>query len=252
MQSIPDPPLPGRVLRYSHTPVYMTGPCHIGAGPDCLIPHSLLGAPPQRTRTKEKPPMRRTLRARICPSVLISLPAVGLGSGTAGAAPEPTPGVTASATQYAIDSRPRTRTRRRQQRRVVSRRRDGRVGRRRHRYGRGRSGESRRRPPQARRAQHHGTPGRHRHPGTPAKITGTSWGIDPSTNQVAVEADAVGLRALHDPAAERRRRTRRGPYGSRACRASSRRRCRAAMRSTAGGTTARPPSTSPGARPATS
>ncbi|MFI6283954.1 S1 family peptidase [Streptomyces sp. NPDC051018] len=54
--------------------------------------------------------MSRTLRARIFLSVLLTLPAVGLGSGTAGAAePDPSPsggaGVMASPGQYALDSR---------------------------------------------------------------------------------------------------------------------------------------------------
>lgn len=47
--------------------------------------------------------MRRTLRARICLSVILALPAVGLGSGAAGAVPDPSPGVTASPTQYSLD-----------------------------------------------------------------------------------------------------------------------------------------------------
>ncbi|MFI1864116.1 MULTISPECIES: S1 family peptidase [Streptomyces] len=51
--------------------------------------------------------MRRSLRARICLSLLLTLPAAGLGTGSAGAAPspEPSPGVTASAAQYALDTR---------------------------------------------------------------------------------------------------------------------------------------------------
>ncbi|WP_328666687.1 S1 family peptidase [Streptomyces sp. NBC_00322] len=134
--------------------------------------------------------MRRTLRARICLSILISLPAVGLGSGTAGAAEEPTPGVTASATQYAIDS---------SLERALGD--DNSAG----SYLDPATGElvvTVTDTAAAEAVKAAGARAKLVERSTAelqaamdtlesqAQITGTSWGIDPSTNQVAVEADA--------------------------------------------------------------
>ncbi|MEV6399367.1 S1 family peptidase [Streptomyces sp. NPDC051907] len=139
--------------------------------------------------------MRRTLRARICLSVLIALPAVGLGSGTAAAAdpdavasPEPVPGVSASAAQYsqhsALDAALGDRT----------------AG----SYLDAKSGAlvvtvtDEEAADQVRAA---GAQAKLVERGAAqleaamaaleakAKFAGTSWGVDPSTNQIAVEAD---------------------------------------------------------------
>jgi streptogrisin D/glutamyl endopeptidase II len=137
--------------------------------------------------------MRRTLRARICLSLLIALPAVGLGTGTAGAAPEPTPrptaGVTASATQYSLRSS--------LDRALGDNHTAG-------AYLDAESGElvvtvtdtasaervtaagARAKIVQRDTAQLESVMATLE---AKAKITGTSWGIDPATNQVSVEAD---------------------------------------------------------------
>ncbi|WP_406301930.1 S1 family peptidase [Streptomyces sp. NBC_00885] len=141
--------------------------------------------------------MRRTLRARICLSLLISLPAVGLGSGTAGAAPEPTPGVTASASQYAIDSS--------LERSLDD---DNSAG----SYLDAATGELVVTVTDSAAAEAVNAAGARAKLverstaelqaaintlETQAKITGTSWGIDPSTNQIAVEADqSVSVAAM--------------------------------------------------------
>ncbi|GAA2231293.1 S1 family peptidase [Streptomyces amakusaensis] len=142
--------------------------------------------------------MRRTLRARICLSVLLTLPALGLGTGTAGAAPEPTPepGVTASATQYALDTRLE---------RTLGENTGG-------SYLDPATGElvvtvtdaaaadevraqgARAEIVERDTAQLQDVMGVLE---SRAKITGTSWGIDPSVNQVVVEADqSVSARSL--------------------------------------------------------
>ncbi|TQK50785.1 streptogrisin D/glutamyl endopeptidase II [Streptomyces sp. SLBN-118] len=134
--------------------------------------------------------MRRTLRARIFLSVLISLPAVGLGSGTAGAASEPTPGVTASASQYAVNTN--------LERELDD---DNSAG----SYLDPATGElvvtvtdsaaaeavtaAGARPKLVERSTAQLKTVMNTLD-TQANITGTSWGIDPSRNQVAVEADA--------------------------------------------------------------
>ncbi|MET7619335.1 S1 family peptidase [Streptomyces sp. NPDC005408] len=134
--------------------------------------------------------MRRTLRARICLSVLIALPAAGLGSGTAGAAtPEPEPGVTASATQYSVNS---------SLERTLGD--DDSAG----SYLDAATGElvvtvtdeaaadevraEGARPKLVERSTAQLRSAMDTLENR-AKITGTSWGIDPSTNQVAIEAD---------------------------------------------------------------
>ncbi len=136
--------------------------------------------------------MRRTLRARICLSVLLTLPAVGLGTGAASAAPDPVPspvpGVTASPDQYALDSAIE---------RTLG---DDSAG----SYLDAETGEL------VVTVTDEAAAEKVRKSGaraeivdrstaqleaamnvleTKAKLTGTSWGIDPSTNQVAVEAD---------------------------------------------------------------
>ncbi|MFI1395585.1 S1 family peptidase [Streptomyces sp. NPDC020681] len=142
--------------------------------------------------------MRRTLSARICLSVLITLPAVGLGTGTAGAAaaPDPEPGITASATQYALDTTLE---------RTLG---DHGAG----SYLDAETGElvvavtdsaaadqvraagARAEIVQRSTAELESVIGVLE---SKAKITGTSWGIDPSTNQVAIEADqSVSARSM--------------------------------------------------------
>lgn len=142
--------------------------------------------------------MSRTLRARICLSVLLALPAFGLGPGTAAAAPEPYPGVTPSAMQYHLHS---TLERALGDRTAGS-------------YLDAGTGELvvtvtddaaadqvRAVGARAKRVEH-STAELESAMATleaRAKITGTSWGIDPSTNQVAVEADrtvSAGAMAL--------------------------------------------------------
>ncbi|MFI9586293.1 S1 family peptidase [Streptomyces sp. NPDC052236] len=136
--------------------------------------------------------MRRTLRARICLSLLIALPAVGLGTGTAGAAPEPTAqptaGVSASATQYSLHS---------SLDRALG---DHTAG----SYLDAKSGELVVTVTDAASAERVRAAGARAEIvrrdtaqlesamatlESKAKITGTSWGIDPATNQVSVEAD---------------------------------------------------------------
>ncbi|MFF8958457.1 S1 family peptidase [Streptomyces sp. NPDC014894] len=142
--------------------------------------------------------MRRTPRSRIWLSVLLTLPALALGAGTAGAAPDPTPepGVTASATQYALDTRLE---------RSLG---DDSAG----SYLDPATGElvvtvtsaaaADEVRAQGARAEivERGTAQLQDAMGVleaQAKITGTSWGIDPSANQVVVEADqSVSPRSL--------------------------------------------------------
>ncbi|MFF3459094.1 S1 family peptidase [Streptomyces sp. NPDC002730] len=132
--------------------------------------------------------MRRTLRARICLSVILALPIVGLGPGTAGAAPDPVPGVTASPTQYSLDS---------MLERALG---DHSAG----SYLDAKTGElvvTVTDAASADKVRAAGARAKLVKRSTErleaamdtleaqAKITGTSWGIDPSTNQVAIEAD---------------------------------------------------------------
>ncbi|MGW3623414.1 S1 family peptidase [Streptomyces sp. NPDC000880] len=132
--------------------------------------------------------MRRTLRARIYLPVLLALPAAGLGPGTAAAAPEPHPGVTPSAMQYHLHSTLE---------RALGAQTAG-------SYLDADTGELvvtvtdeaaadqvRAAGARAKRVEH-STAELESAMATleaRAKITGTSWGIDPSTNQVAIEAD---------------------------------------------------------------
>ncbi|MFK4227495.1 S1 family peptidase [Streptomyces sp. NPDC019890] len=132
--------------------------------------------------------MRRTLRARIFLSVILALPAVGLGSGTAGAVPDPVPGVTASPTQYSLD------------RTIEHSLGDRSAG----SYLDATTGElvvtvtdaaaAEEVRAEGARAQlvEHSTAQLESAMSTleaQAKITGTSWGIDPRVNQVVIEAD---------------------------------------------------------------
>ncbi|MEU5974574.1 S1 family peptidase [Streptomyces sp. NPDC047315] len=149
--------------------------------------------------------MRRTLSARICLSVLLTLPLAGLGTTAASAAPPPTavaptpppgPGVTASTSQYALDA---------QLERSLGERTAG-------TYLDAETGElvvtvtdataaSQVRAAGARAevvarstAQLEDAMGALE---SRAKITGTSWGIDPASNQVVVEADqSLSARSL--------------------------------------------------------
>lgn len=150
--------------------------------------------------------MRRTLRARICLSVILALPAVGLGSGTAGASdpdasttpttPDPAPGVSASATQYSLHSALA---------RALGDRTAG-------SYLDAESGAlvvtvtdaiaaaqvraAGARPKIVERSLSRLTSAM-RTLDAKAKITGTSWGIDPAANQVSVEADqSVSARSM--------------------------------------------------------
>ncbi|MFF7200141.1 S1 family peptidase [Streptomyces sp. NPDC008141] len=136
--------------------------------------------------------MRRTLRARICLSVLLTLPAVGLGTGTAHAAPDPVPspapGVTASPGQYALDSTlERTLGDRSAGSYLDSQTGDlvitvtDQSAAEEVRASGARAELVERSTAQLEAAMNVLE--------TKAKITGTSWGIDPSTNQVAIEAD---------------------------------------------------------------
>lgn len=133
--------------------------------------------------------MRRTLRARICLSVLLTLPAVALGTGTAGAAPEPDPGVTASATQYNVNTT--------LERTLGD---DESAG----SYLDAATGElvvTVTDEAAAEKVRAEGARPQIVERSTAqlraamitlearAKITGTSWGVDPSTNQVSIEAD---------------------------------------------------------------
>jgi streptogrisin D/glutamyl endopeptidase II len=142
---------------------------------------------------KEKPPMRRTLRARICLPALLALTAVGLGSGTAGAAEaagNPSPGVAASPAQYSLHTALE---------RDLGDRTAG-------SYLDAASGELVVTVTDAAAAEEVRATGARAELVTrsmaqlraamdtlesKAKITGTSWGIDPSTNKVAVEADST-------------------------------------------------------------
>ncbi|MGW0553828.1 S1 family peptidase [Streptomyces sp. NPDC002926] len=132
--------------------------------------------------------MRRTLRARICLSVILALPAAGLGSGTAEAGPDPVSGVTASPTQYSLNSM------------LESSLGDHSAG----SYLDARTGELVVTVTDAASADQVEAVGARAELvkrstsqleaamdtlEAQAKITGTSWGIDPSTNQVAIEAD---------------------------------------------------------------
>ncbi|MCM2386825.1 S1 family peptidase [Streptomyces albipurpureus] len=132
--------------------------------------------------------MRRTLTARIFLSLLLTVPVMGLGASAASAKPEPSPGVTASATQYALDAR------------LESALGEHSAG----SYLDTQTGElvvavtDETSAEQVRKA---GARAQVVKRSTAqleaamavleerAKIPGTSWGIDPSTNQVAVEAD---------------------------------------------------------------
>ncbi|ANW17247.1 S1 family peptidase [Streptomyces clavuligerus] len=139
--------------------------------------------------------MRRSLRARICLTVLLTLPALGLGTGTAGAAPDPSPvpvpeqGVAASPDQYRLSDRLE---------RTLG---DDTAG----AYLDPRSGELVVTVTSAEAAAEVEAQGARaeivrRGPAelraavtaleSQAKITGTSWGLDPSTNQIAVQADS--------------------------------------------------------------
>ncbi|MFI1014939.1 S1 family peptidase [Streptomyces sp. NPDC020965] len=134
--------------------------------------------------------MRRTLRARIFLSVLLTVPAVGLSTSTAAAAePEPRPGVSASPEQYALDAK--------LQRTLGSQSAGS--------YLDSRTGElvvNVTDTAAAEKVQAAGARAQLVKRSTDqleaametlrqrARITGTSWGIDTSTNQVAVEADA--------------------------------------------------------------
>ncbi|WP_329024998.1 S1 family peptidase [Streptomyces sp. NBC_00690] len=133
--------------------------------------------------------MRRSLGARICLSVLLTVPAIGLGSASAAAAePEPSPGVTASTGTYALDSR------------LEKSLGEHAAG----SYLDSTTGElvvAVTDETSAEQVRRTGTRAQVVKRSTAqleaamavleeqAKITGTSWGIDPSTNQVAVEAD---------------------------------------------------------------
>ncbi|MFF0447979.1 S1 family peptidase [Streptomyces sp. NPDC004609] len=145
--------------------------------------------------------MSRTLRARICLSVLLTLTVVGLGPGAAGAAepdPSPTrgPGVTASPGQYALDSRLE---------RALGDRGAG-------SYLDSATGElvvAVTDPAAAAAVRASGARAELVERSTArleavmgvlesrAKIPGTSWGIDPAANQVAIEADgSVSARSM--------------------------------------------------------
>lgn len=132
--------------------------------------------------------MSRTLRARICLSVLLALSAAALGSGPAAAAPDPHPGVTPSAMQYHLHS---TLERALGDRTAGS-------------YLDAATGELvvtvtdeaaadqvRAAGARAKRVEHSTAELESAMAAleAQAKITGTSWGIDPSTNQVVIEAD---------------------------------------------------------------
>ncbi|MGW0699768.1 S1 family peptidase [Streptomyces sp. NPDC002867] len=139
--------------------------------------------------------MRRTLRARICLPALLALTAVGLGSATAGAADHPVPaagpapGVAATAVQYAQHS---------SLERALGDRTAG-------SYLDAASGELVVTVTDAEAAEQVRATGARAELVSrsaaqlrsaidilqaKARITGTSWGIDPRTNQVAVEADS--------------------------------------------------------------
>jgi hypothetical protein len=140
--------------------------------------------------------MRRTLRARICLSVLLVLPAAGLGPGTAAAAPEPHPGVTPSAMQYQLRS---TLERALGDRTAGS-------------YidadtgelvvtvtDEAAAGQVRATGARAKRVERSTVELESAMAvlDARAKITGTSWGIDPSTNRIAIEADrTVSTRSM--------------------------------------------------------
>ncbi|MEW1546526.1 S1 family peptidase [Streptomyces tsukubensis] len=146
--------------------------------------------------------MRRTFGVRVALSVLLTLPAAGIGAGTAGAAPgpgpapAPGPGVAASATAYALDA---------ELERTLGDRGAG-------SYLDTRTGELTFAVTDAAAAdQVRASGARARVVGRStaqledvmgvlearAKIPGTSWGIDPSANQVVVEADqSLGVRSL--------------------------------------------------------
>ncbi|MFE0424211.1 S1 family peptidase [Streptomyces sp. NPDC058953] len=143
--------------------------------------------------------MRRTLGARIVLSLLLALPAAGVGAGSAAAEPVPSPGpgVAAGAAVYALDARL-----------------EGALGDR----GAGsyldrstgelvvavtdgaaadevRASGARARIVERSTAQLEDAMGVLE---ARAKIPGTSWGIDPSANQVVVEADqSLGVRSLN-------------------------------------------------------
>lgn len=155
--------------------------------------------------------MRRTLRARICLSVLLTLPAVGLGSGTAGAAdpdagsaPDPVPGVSASAGQYSLHSSLERELGARtagsyldaESGQLVVTVTDAAAA------AEVRSAGARAKVVARSTAQLESAMDTLQ---AKARITGTSWGIDPATNQVSVEADqslsARSLARLHKVAA---------------------------------------------------
>ncbi|MER6912145.1 S1 family peptidase [Streptomyces sp. NPDC000594] len=135
---------------------------------------------------------RRTPRARICLTLLLTLPALALGTPAAGAAPdpspEPSPGVTVSAGQYALDTRLE---------RALGEDTAG-------SYLDPDSGElivTVTTPQAAAEVEAEGARARivERGPAelraamaaleSRARITGTSWGVDPAANQIAVQAD---------------------------------------------------------------
>ncbi|MFC4607199.1 S1 family peptidase [Streptomyces maoxianensis] len=132
--------------------------------------------------------MRRTLRARICLSVVLALPAAGLGPGTAAAAPEPHPGVTPSAMQYQLHSTLERALGDRTAGSYLDAETDELVV-----TVTDEAAADQVRAVGARaKIVEHSTAELESAMATlevRAKITGTSWGIDPSTNQVAVEAD---------------------------------------------------------------
>ncbi|MEU0371217.1 S1 family peptidase [Streptomyces sp. NPDC006283] len=138
--------------------------------------------------------MRRTLRARICLPALLALTAVGLGSGTAGAvgagAGNPSPGVAASPAQYSLHT---------SLARDLGDRTAG-------SYLDAQSGELVVTVTDADAAEEVRATGARAELVTRsmaqlqaavdtlesrARITGTSWGLDPSANQVVIEADST-------------------------------------------------------------